>query len=184
MNTIFITEKILPDHGIEVLGFSPAWIDEDFNPDGVRVCWVDENGNWTSSKWDNDQDSYHTHSFFWCGEHGGTDFAPLYWMCKPAMPVPTVDAVTLIAKERLEQITKHDRTLEKDLKINTDDQLVHAAKRLLHGVGHESENFAPANWDVTIWKKMLNKPRRERLIIAAALIAAEIDRDTAEQNKK
>ena len=34
----------------------------------------------------------------------------------------------------------------------------------------------PKNWDVQIWKKMLRKNRRDRLIIVGALVAAEIDR--------
>lgn len=77
------TQKSKPQDGREVLGYSEAWVDEDFNPDGVRVCWIDEDGNWTSAKWDNDQDSYHTHSSFWCGEHGGKHFEPTHWTNKP-----------------------------------------------------------------------------------------------------
>ena len=34
----------------------------------------------------------------------------------------------------------------------------------------------PSFWDVSIWKRMIAKPEKERMIISAALLAAEIDR--------
>ena len=34
----------------------------------------------------------------------------------------------------------------------------------------------PNGWDQEIWEKMIRKPHQERLIIAGALIAAELDR--------
>lgn len=34
----------------------------------------------------------------------------------------------------------------------------------------------PSFWDKALWKRMIEKPEKERLIIAGALIAAEIDR--------
>lgn len=34
----------------------------------------------------------------------------------------------------------------------------------------------PENWDKAIFDKMISKPWKQRLIIAGALIAAEIDR--------
>ncbi len=37
----------------------------------------------------------------------------------------------------------------------------------------------PAGWDKQIWEHMLKKKHKQRLIIAGALIAAEIDRITA-----
>jgi hypothetical protein len=40
----------------------------------------------------------------------------------------------------------------------------------------------PSNWDESQWLKMIQKPYRERLIISAALIAAELDRELYEEN--
>jgi len=36
--------------------------------------------------------------------------------------------------------------------------------------------FTPKGWDHKIWEKMCHKNYKKRLIIAGALIAAEIDR--------
>lgn len=90
--------------------------------------------------------------------------------------------IELIAEERQEQLSKHGRTVEKDVQINNESQLIHAAERMLHGRGHESNNFPPVNWNYEIWNNMLDKPKLERLIIAGALIAAEIDRIQAESS--
>ena len=70
---------------------------------------------------------------------------------------------------------KHGRTVEQDVKLNTENQLSIAASWL--SIGFKApECPTPKWWDKTIWDKMLNKSRKERLIIAGALIAAEIDR--------
>lgn len=93
--------------------------------------------------------------------------------------------IQLIAKERIEQITKHNRTTGRDVLENNNYQLSKAANMLcLEDWGCLSEDeiiedYCPENWDKTIWEKMVRKPYRERLIIAGALIAAEIDRLTA-----
>ena len=46
-----------PELGVEVVGFSPTWICEDFNPKGTRVCFRTEDG-WTSARWVDHQDCY------------------------------------------------------------------------------------------------------------------------------
>lgn len=79
--------------------------------------------------------------------------------------------IELIAQERKEQIEKHGRTIELDIAINMGYQLPVAAARLIKQV-----NICPARWDPKIWGKMIEKPYRERLIVAGALLAAEIDR--------
>ena len=90
----------------------------------------------------------------------------------------------LIAIERYEQIDKHGRTVEMDVKINDFYQLSEAAKYLtIPSVdGLEPDNFCPEGWDLDIWRKMFGKPYKERLIIAGALICAEIDRLTFVEN--
>ena len=82
--------------------------------------------------------------------------------------------IKLIAQERNEQIEKHGRTVEDDVKFNTKMQLRSAAHRLIEI--DPSPLDVPHDWDISIWERMCKKPIKERLIIAGALIAAEIDR--------
>jgi len=81
--------------------------------------------------------------------------------------------VELIAIERQEQIEKHDRTIESDVLENLDYQLADAARLIMWPrIVYEK----PRGWNQRIWQKMVEKAYKERLIIAGALIAAEIDR--------
>lgn len=86
--------------------------------------------------------------------------------------------IELIAQERKEQIEKHNRTVINDTHYNCFGQLAQGAEMLLaseHEEGIDSASF-PEGWDHDICNKMLNKPYIDRLTIAGALIAAEIDR--------
>ena len=80
--------------------------------------------------------------------------------------------IEMIAKERQEQIEKHGRTIEKDVRENSDYQLSIGALKLLD----PTDQLPPNGWDINIYNKMRHKPYKDRLIIAGALIAAEIDR--------
>lgn len=88
--------------------------------------------------------------------------------------------IELIAAERQEQITKHGRTLRHDKAFNNHYQLSQAAALLCYldddDKPEDIESCCPSDWDVTWWTKMMDKPYKERLTIAGALIAAEIDR--------
>lgn len=104
--------------------------------------------------------------------------------------------IELITIERQEQIEKHGRTIQRDIDNNSgkyeidgeqfnEPQLPHGAQLLLYPDHEElirphllnaNVVFIPYGWDKEIWLKMVNKPYKERLIIAGALIAAEIDR--------
>lgn len=90
--------------------------------------------------------------------------------------------IELIAVERQEQIEKHGRTAETDELFNAGYQLCKGASSLLFSPTDEgldlmsADLFRPKGWNKDIWDKMLGKPYKERLIIAGALIAAEIDR--------
>src|SRR5688572_5995972 len=78
--------------------------------------------------------------------------------------------VGLIAIERLEQINKHGRTIERDNKENSAEQLATGAEMLLamsHEEGIDPQTF-PDGWDHDICQHMLGKPYKERLIIAGA----------------
>lgn len=87
-----------------------------------------------------------------------------------------------IAQERKEQIDKHGRTIENDKQFNTKGELSFAAA-VLSCQNPESiwlsalNNYScPLGWDIKLWEKMIRKSYKERLVIAGALIAAEIDR--------
>lgn len=90
--------------------------------------------------------------------------------------------IELIAEERREQIEKHGRTIENDVRTNGMCQLSDAAGHLslndwiCNDVEGMVKWYTPFGWDEELWRKMLLKPYKERLIIAGALIAAEIDR--------
>lgn len=67
-----------------VLGFSPEWIDEDYNPQGIRECFKNGNGTqWISSRWNN----YHGYYVTDDSEEYGTK--PTHWMPLPAPPTAT-----------------------------------------------------------------------------------------------
>lgn len=84
--------------------------------------------------------------------------------------------IELIAQEREEQITKHGRTVEQDVRENDNFQLTLAAAMLTAPNPKQFATPTPGGWSWKIWNRMINKPYKERIIIAGALIAAEIDR--------
>lgn len=105
-----ITEDIAsyPEHGIEVLGFNKEWIDEDFNPDGICMCFVIDD-NWTISSWCGQCDEWHTaYDKNWTAHKQGEGHmaivddnnqvseddmstkimpAPTHWKLKPTPPI-------------------------------------------------------------------------------------------------
>lgn len=91
--------------------------------------------------------------------------------------------IELIAKERDEHVTKHSINIGMDLLHNTKGQLSVAAGILSQMHIPENMDLIPTDWDKQLWDKMLNKPYKERLIIAGSLIAAELDR-LINHNKK
>jgi len=87
--------------------------------------------------------------------------------------------VSSIREERSDQIMDQGETIKYDVDNNSAGQLPEAASMLafeniedIHGI----EDSAPEGWDYDQWNKMINKSYRDRLVIAGALIAAEIDR--------
>lgn len=108
--------------------------------------------------------------------------------------------VEAIAKERQEQIEKHGRTILLDSFQNDLGQLGFAAVSLcseydangksVTELGGEMsriahfERWRPVGWDKELWIKMIRKAYADRLIIAGALIAAELDRLNYIQNNK
>ena len=88
--------------------------------------------------------------------------------------------IELIAIERAEQIEKHGRTIASDVRNNSEFQLTDAASFLCKPdtdpEDYDIQDYLPVGWDLDIFTKMCYKPYKQRLIIAGALIAAEIDR--------
>lgn len=89
--------------------------------------------------------------------------------------------IELIAEERHEQIEKYGRTIALDVQENTRFQLRDGAAELV-GIMRNRYERCPVGWSEKIWQKMCDKGYKERLIIAGALIAAEIDRIQADNN--
>ena len=84
--------------------------------------------------------------------------------------------IELIAEERQEQIEKHGRSIERDVKENDNYQLSNAAGLLALIDNNDVRLLCPKGWNELHWKRMCDKSYEQRLIIAGALIAAEIDR--------
>lgn len=86
--------------------------------------------------------------------------------------------IQLIAKERYEQLTKHGYSLKSDRDNKVNNELSQMARLLLDpDVFYEVDiELIPDGWNEDICRKMMLKTYPERLVIAGALIAAEIDR--------
>ena len=85
--------------------------------------------------------------------------------------------IELITQERQEQIEKHGRNIPSDVYYNSTKEngyypLISGCIYLLD----DHFKIIPSHWNREILNKMHSKDYKERLIIAAALIAAEIDR--------
>ena len=85
--------------------------------------------------------------------------------------------IELITEERQKQIDKHGFTAEhhalNSKKWYKEGQLIEASIKLSYTIPYNEE---PKNWDETWFNKLCNRPYKERLVIAGALIAAELDR--------
>lgn len=78
----------------------------------------------------------------------------------------------LILEERKEQIEKHDKTILHDQNNNKEGQLIRSALAYINN----EYGALPDSWKIASREKFNNKQVVERLIIAGALLAAEIDR--------
>ena len=82
--------------------------------------------------------------------------------------------IELIAEERAEQLDKHQRTIEDDVEYNPDGQIRDAACELAQD--EPIFRYFPKMWQGKIMQHAISKSYKDRLVIAGALIAAEIDR--------
>jgi hypothetical protein len=67
-------EEDLPPECTIVWGYSLKWVDEDYNPEGVRECFYNDN-LWNSAKWCNEQDAW-----------DNDETNPTHWMRLPEPP--------------------------------------------------------------------------------------------------
>jgi len=84
--------------------------------------------------------------------------------------------VELITEEREKQISKHGFTGEHHAKHPEwydKNQLIEASAKLSHKISY---NETPENWNSEWFTNLCNRPHKERLIIAGALLASELDR--------
>lgn len=58
-----------PSEGEEVLAYHPSWIDEDFNPRGIRIGFWNEGDDFKSAHWWDYQDCYITISHCDCDDN-------------------------------------------------------------------------------------------------------------------
>lgn len=98
--------------------------------------------------------------------------------------------IELIAQERKSQIEKHGLTAEVDAAKNANRQLIEAISLMLPE-GDEQDNKIylkarldgiPTGWSPRVWEKMAKKSYLERLVMAGAMLAAEIDRINHSEN--
>ena len=94
MSWIPIDAPLNPDEGIEMIAFHPDWIDEDFNPKGIRIGFFDGDGSFVSAKWIDHQDSYIEDN----------TVMPTHYMELPENP--TVGSVTHFGRDRQETFTE------------------------------------------------------------------------------
>lgn len=87
------TEKDLPEFGVEVICFNKSWIDEDFNPNGIRIGFLNGDGDFTTAHWWDYQDTYMTISKTDCEDNEvfsdeiRNSTEPTHWISVPLNPL-------------------------------------------------------------------------------------------------
>ena len=81
-NMVKLTDK-KPQTGVEVILHNPKWINEDYNPKGVRIGFFDDVMGWVSAYWCSYHDCYHTRLSTEDNVHfkdsKGADQIPTHW---------------------------------------------------------------------------------------------------------
>lgn len=66
LNNMYINyQEQKPPIGVEVMAYNHKWVDEDFNPNGIRIGFLSDDG-FTSAFWWDEQDCYETISKLHC----------------------------------------------------------------------------------------------------------------------
>ena len=89
-------------------------------------------------------------------------------------------AIELITKERQEQLEKHGMSIKNDVQHNSvgcsyDGRVMPLVCGAIHLIDPNFDHV-PAHWNKVSFEHTRCKLLKERLIVAAALLAAEIDR--------
>jgi hypothetical protein len=85
------------------------------------------------------------------------------------------NGLQMVVRERFEQLKKHGYTVAHDVEKNGSKELIMAVEALLSYSGDGDFGKFPGSWEVPLCQKMFEKPLIQRLAIAGALIAAQID---------
>lgn len=81
--------KEKPENGMEIICFNSNWIDEDFNPNGTRIGFLNGDNEFTTAYWWDYQDCYMTicKSEVYGNEafskHTQENTEPTHWMAIP-----------------------------------------------------------------------------------------------------
>lgn len=113
INSPWISAKDNPiPQGPFVIAYNQKWVDEDFNPQGVRIGFQSDDGFISAYWWDEQDDFIAIAKWKWEGdpeqesffEHHLDNSEPTYWM-----PIPPFDATitihNLILKHELQSAT-------------------------------------------------------------------------------
>ena len=107
------------------------------------------------------------------------DTSSVAWnFCMVKLDPPQPTALDLIAQEREKQISK-GYTVGHDAKEYPNSELVDIATSLIYNNWHQ----VPEGWSKDYWKILCSRPYKDRLRIAGALIAAELDRVINEEKE-
>lgn len=82
--------------------------------------------------------------------------------------------IIAMLNERNDQIHKHGYTVKNDVLHNPNGELIVAARALMKEVCVPHD--FPEHWGIAFVRKLVLKSYTERLVIAGALLAAEVDR--------
>lgn len=85
---IELSMRTKPVTNQEVLGWNKYWVNEDYNPDGICLCFLDDEGVWTIAVWCGTHDEWHTweHNIPY-KDRNGIKPAPTHWRPKPLPPI-------------------------------------------------------------------------------------------------
>lgn len=76
-------EKDLPPVSTFVDGYNEKWIDEDYNPEGIRQCFLEDSAVWISSDWNNELDQWITDDKSTPSHWKQRNFKPIQQPIKP-----------------------------------------------------------------------------------------------------
>lgn len=54
-----ILKEGIPEEGFEVIGYNKSWINEDYNPEGTCLCFINDD-DWIVLQWCGYCDEWHT----------------------------------------------------------------------------------------------------------------------------